>query len=327
MRQRRVTGIEERLAPYADLILRGAGEREDAGERLSPRDDIQLHETGERGNAGERLAPCKDLQLRGASERGRSEKQFTNREDLQLRGAREQGVARGLQGDGGSAPISNRWYQRTSPRYALPEGYERVYAEFGCGRGLFINTLAAADPQGLYIGIEGCKTIVIRGLQKTMAAGLKNIRYIDAFVNNAESAFGAGALHGIFLNFSDPWPKERHADRRLTAPAKAANYYHILAPGGFVSLKTDSEAFFRYSLAAFADAGFRVVCDPGGNGSTACDSGSTVCDNGIPACPGTPAIPDNADIASRAAQTPTEYELKFRDLGKPIYHFTALKNV
>jgi len=236
MRQRRVTGIEERLAPYADLVLGGDGE--------PPPPQIENPATG--GHA--------------------------------------------------------RWYERTSPRFLPLRGYEYVYIELGCGRGKFINTLAAEDPESLYIGVEGCKTIVIRGLEKTRAAGLKNVRYIDNFINDPVAAFGEDALSGLFLNFSDPWPKERHADRRLTAPAKAEGYFRALKSGGFVSLKTDGEAFFKYSLATFTSAGF-AIAEP------------------------SPCIlsPRLADIAERAAATPTEYELKFRAAGLPVFRFTAVK--
>ena len=220
MRQRRVTGIEERLAPYADLILSGDNE-----------------------------------------------------------------IDRNM-----------RWYQRSSPRYILPAGFERIYAEFGCGRGLFINNLAAEDPGGLYIGIEGCKTIVIRALEKTRAAEHNNVRYIDGFVNDAESAFDKESLSGVFLNFSDPWPKDRHADRRLTSPGKAEKYLRVLKEGGFVSFKADGEEFFNYSLKTFTEAGFHIT-------GTACED----------------------HIAERAKETPTEYELKFRAQGRPIYQFTAVK--
>jgi len=236
MRQRRVTGIEERLAPYADLILIGDGGKP------SP---LRHPATG----------------------------------------------------------WYERWYQRTSPRFSSPDIYEHTYVELGCGRGKFINALAAEDPEGLYIGVEGCKTIIIRGLEKTREAGLNNVRYIDAFVNDAEAAFGEGALDGVFLNFSDPWPKARHADRRLSAPAKTTGYYSALKGGGFVSLKTDGEEFYKYSLAAFTAAGFIIA---------------------VPACD-IAAAGAGMKVAERAAATPTEYELKFRALGRPIYHFTAIK--
>jgi len=185
----------------------------------------------------------------------------------------------------------------------MPEGFNRVYAEIGCGRGLFINEMAAADPEGLYIGVEGCKTIVIRAIEKSSKASIDNVRYIDSFINDAEAAFGEETLSGIFLNFSDPWPKDRHADRRLTAPAKTCKYYRVLKEGGFVSLKTDGEAFFNYSLKTFAESGFNIA-------GAVCDIATAGCDT---------------VITERAAATPTEYELKFRAEGRPVYQFTAMK--
>ena len=187
-----------------------------------------------------------------------------------------------------------RWYQRSSPRYIFPEGYERTYVEFGCGRGHFINEMAAKDLEALYIGVEGCKTVVVKALAKTRAAGFANIRYIDAFINDADAAFEEGSLDGVFLNFSDPWPKERHASRRLTAPEKACAYLRILKPGGIAVFKTDSEKFFKYSITSFIEAGFKIV-----------DLSN--------------------EVADRAVSTPTEYELRFRSLGQPVYHFKALK--
>jgi len=163
--------------------------------------------------------------------------------------------------------------------------------------------MAAEDPEGLYIGVEGCKTIIIRAIEKTKAASLLNTRYIDSFVNDAGAAFGENALAGIFLNFSDPWPKDRHADRRLTAPSKAEAYCRVLSPGGFVSLKTDGKDFFEYSMESFADAGFSIA-------GSSCEIAKNI---------------NEKDIAERAFLTPTEYELKFRSEGKSIYHFTALK--
>ena len=236
MRQRHVNGIDEKLAGYADLILRPATD-------------------------------CPSVQLLPS---GR--------------------------------PV--RWYQRTSQLYQIPEGYERIYAEFGCGRGRFISAMAAGDPEALYIGIEGCKTIVAKAMAKAKAADSKNIRFIDSFINDAGTAFEEDSLSGLFLNFSDPWPKDRHEDRRLTAPAKAKAYLRILKPGGFVLLKTDGEAFFKYSLASFAGAGFQIagcVCE------IAKEAG---CD---------------MTIIERAIATPTEYEERFRALDQPIYRFLAYK--
>ena len=262
MRQRRVKGIEERMEPYAYLLLRGAG-----AVRTSPREDVRPSPQGD-------IRPS-PLEAEGdeTASPGKAEQRHM------------------------------RWYLRRSPLYELPEGYARVYVEFGCGRGRFINAMAAADPDALYIGVEGCKTILISALAKTHEAAIPNVRYIDAFINDPDSAFAEDSLAGVFLNFSDPWPKDRHADRRLTAPAKAVAYRRILMPGGFASVKTDSEGFFTYSLGTFSKAGFRIA--------------GSVCEIANSADGG-------AELVARAAATPTEYELRFRSEGLQIYQFTVL---
>ena len=235
----------------------------------------------------------------------------------------------------GGAGYAVRWYQRGSGRYKLPEGFARTYVEFGCGRGRFIGAMAEADPEGLYIGVEGCKTIVLRALEKTRAAELTNVRYIDAFINDATGAFAENSVDGVFLNFSDPWPKDRHADRRLTAPKKAEAYLRILKPGGFVCFKTDGEAFFDYSLRTFTEAGFHIgpaTRDLWHDQYCTIDDSKAGILMGAEAAEkmdGASKGPQSAakgDIITRAAATLTEYELRFRAIGQPIFHFAATKN-
>ena len=200
-----------------------------------------------------------------------------------------------------------RWYQRGSGLYGISNIRPRVFVEFGCGRGLFINTLAAEDAKSLYIGAEGCKTIVYKALRNTRSNGLTNVRYIDTFINNAAEAFEENSLDGIFLNFSDPWPKDRHAERRLTAPRKAGSYLRILKPEGFVTFKTDGEDFFDYSHGTFKEAGFSIE----------------YASRDLPSR--RELLPSADDIATLALNTPTEYELRFRALKLPIYAFIAKK--
>jgi len=189
--------------------------------------------------------------------------------------------------------------------------------------------MAAEDPEGLYIGIEGCKTIIISAIEKTRSAGLQNVRYIDAFVNDAASAFAECSLAGVFLNFSDPWPKDRHADRRLTAPAKAESYFHILKPSGFASVKTDHEALFKYSLDTFAGAGFHIeiftrdLAGSAGHAGPVDHADPAARSTGAASEPGQAANTKAADASMRAAATPTEYEKRFRSLGQRIFYFKA----
>jgi tRNA (guanine-N7-)-methyltransferase len=293
MRQRRVTGIEERLAPYSAFILKPVN-CESADCASDPLRFDETHSAASNANNSARWSSklaftCRVLP---ANPKLASLKQLYLRRHSSVK-MRVSAEARCIVYRCDPQEYHLRWYERASDLYEIPKGFDRVYVEFGCGRGKFINTLAEKDPDGLYIGIEGCKTIVLRAIQKTHASGLQNLFYIDSFINDAAAAFKEETLDGIFLNFSDPWPKVRHAERRLTAPAKAASYKRVLKPGGIVILKTDSEDLFEYSLKSFEDAGFNID------------------------------EYNSNDVVAIAIATPTEYEEKYRALGRPVYSFIA----
>ncbi len=86
-----------------------------------------------------------------------------------------------------------------------------IYAEFGCGKGKFIMTLAEQNPDRNYIAIEGRGSIILRALEKAAKEELKNIVFVKEYIKDAAEYFCDGELSGIYLNFSDPWPKDRHA--------------------------------------------------------------------------------------------------------------------
>jgi tRNA (guanine-N7-)-methyltransferase len=215
-----------------------------------------------------------------------------------------------------AASHPGRWYERETPRYVIPEGFADapLFVEFGCGKGDFLNALAgspeAVQTGALMIGIEGGGSIILPALRKTAEAGLPNVRYINHYVNDASKAFAPASLGGIFLNFSDPWPKDRHADRRPTAPTKAAAYLSVLKPSGFAVLKTDGKALYEYSLDTFRAAGFTIVCQ-----TDNLETRQSVC----PTAP----VPE---MALAGAATQTEYERRFRGLGCPISCFIALRS-
>jgi tRNA (guanine-N(7)-)-methyltransferase len=244
-----------------------------------------------------------------------------------------------------------RWYERETPRYVIPEDFAHasVFVEFGCGKGDFINALAgspeAEQTGALMIGVEGGGSIILPALRKTAEAGLPNVRYINHYVNDASKAFAPASLGGIFLNFSDPWPKDRHADRRLTAPAKAAAYLSVLKPSGFAVLKTDGKALYEYSLETFRAAGFAIVyqtdnletrqgaCPPVPETDNRDPENST-----IVTAPGARSHANHVlsfseekipvgihKMALAGAATQTEYERRFRSLGYPISCFIAIR--
>ena len=172
-----------------------------------------------------------------------------------------------------------------------------LYLEIGCGRGDFLLQQAQEHPENDYIGIEGQASVVLRAMEKAAAAGektaagaLPNLRFVCAFVNSMEELFQPGSLSGIYLNFSDPWPKSRHAKRRLTYRDRLQDYARALRSGGFIAVKTDNDALFDFTLEEIEFCGW---------------------------------TPEEMSRDLHASQLParlvmTEYEKKFRAAGKNI---------
>lgn len=134
-----------------------------------------------------------------------------------------------------------------------------IEIEIGMGKGKFIMELARMNPAVNYIGIERYPSVLLRALQKRSAMELNNIYFMCVDARNLAAIFGLGEVNRIFLNFSDPWPKERHAKRRLTSPEFMQVYDQILKPDGVVEFKTDNRELFDYSLAAISQTGWKVT--------------------------------------------------------------------
>lgn len=133
-----------------------------------------------------------------------------------------------------------------------------IYVEIGCGKGRFITETALAFPDMFFIGIEREPAALVMALEKAMEAELSNILFISLDAADIEKFFEAGEVSGIYLNFSDPWHKNRQAKRRLTHGGFLEKYNTVLKENGWVYLKTDKEKFFEYSLNSFSDFGFRL---------------------------------------------------------------------
>lgn len=109
-----------------------------------------------------------------------------------------------------------------------------------------------------YIGIERYSSVLLRGLQKRAELELDNIFFMCIDAKTLADVFAPGEVNRIYLNFSDPWPKDRHAKRRLTSPEFMAVYDSVLAPEGMVEFKTDNRGLFDYSLESIPAAGWTV---------------------------------------------------------------------
>ncbi|MDD6190461.1 MAG: tRNA (guanosine(46)-N7)-methyltransferase TrmB [Firmicutes bacterium] len=124
-----------------------------------------------------------------------------------------------------------------------------LYVEIGCGKGKFAVKKAADNPEDRFVAIEGQGTVMLRALAKAEEAGLPgNLRFTLAFVNGMEALFEESSLAGVYLNFSDPWPKARHEKRRLTYWERLLDYAWAVRNGGFIEIKTDNDSLFEFTI-------------------------------------------------------------------------------
>ena len=133
-----------------------------------------------------------------------------------------------------------------------------LHMEIGCGKGRFITTLASLNPDIHYIASEMIANIIVLAAEKAKEMELKNIRFVSGNVQYMADAIPNGSVDRIYLNFSDPWPKDRHAKRRLTHKNFLDLYEKLLTPGGEVHFKTDNRALFDFSLESFRENGWEL---------------------------------------------------------------------
>lgn len=134
-----------------------------------------------------------------------------------------------------------------------------IRIEIGMGKGRFIMDLARVNPNINYLGIEKYSSVLIRGIQKLEADPLPNIYFIRMEAEEITSVFAKGEVDRIYLNFSDPWPKDRHAKRRLPSREFLRRYDEILIPDGVIEFKTDNHDLFQFALAELAPAGWKLL--------------------------------------------------------------------
>ena len=177
----------------------------------------------------------------------------------------------------------------------LLDGCEEVRLELGCGKGRFTVETAKAEPEVLFVAVERVADAMVMAMERAQELGLENVRFIDADARGVTDWFAPGEVNRVYLNFSDPWPSNRQAKRRLTHPDFLRLYAAVLAPGGEIHFKTDNRDLFEWSLFQFPKAGYTlrdVTRDLHANGV-----------NGVM----------------------TDYEEKFYSEGKPICRCVAVK--
>ena len=173
-----------------------------------------------------------------------------------------------------------------------------IEIEVGMGKGKFIMDLAAAHPDVNYLGIERYSSVLLRALQKRAERDLSNIFFLCIHAKEMADYFAPGEVSRIYLNFSDPWPKDRHAKRRLTSPVFMEVYDSILKPDGVIEFKTDNRGLFEYSLESIPAAGWDILAHTFDL--------------------------HRSDMAE--GNVMTEYETKFASEGKPICKLVASRS-
>lgn len=170
-----------------------------------------------------------------------------------------------------------------------------VEIEVGMGKGRFIMELAALHPEINYIGIERYSSVLLRALQKREELELPNIYFMCVDAAKLHEIFAPEEISRIYLNFSDPWPKDRHARRRLTSPDFMKVYDQILKKDGQVEFKTDNQGLFSYSLESIPESGWTITASTRDL--------------------------HHSDMAE--GNVMTEYEEKFSSMGNPICKLIA----
>lgn len=170
-----------------------------------------------------------------------------------------------------------------------------IHIEIGCGKGNFVTGMAKLYPDVNFIAIEKVEDVIVMAMEKAVDAGLTNVLFMDMDAERIEDFFEFGEIKRIYLNFSDPWKKNKQAKRRLTHKNFLDRYKKVLREGDYIWFKTDNRNLFEFSLNSFAQENYKlenITLDLHNSGF----EGNVV----------------------------TEYEQRFLDEGAPIYRLEAV---
>lgn len=176
-----------------------------------------------------------------------------------------------------------------------------IHIEIGMGKGRFLMDMARMHPFINYIGIEKYSSVLLRAIQKMEKeeSPLPNVRFIRMDAESIEAVFSEGEVGRIYLNFSDPWPKDRHAKRRLPSREFLARYDKILEKAGWLEFKTDNADLFHFALGELEPAGWKAL--------------------GV-------SYDLHRDEKMGKDNVMTEYEERFSALGNPIYKYVIARD-
>ncbi len=166
--------------------------------------------------------------------------------------------------------------------------------EIGMGKGRFIMDQARLHPEYNYIGIEKYSTVLLRAIQKMEEEPLPNVTFIRMDAEEITDVFEKGEVDLIYLNFSDPWPKDRHAKRRLPSRQFLERYDVILKDGGVIEFKTDNKELFTFAEEEVKESKWKIKAIT---------------------------YDLHNDAVMMEGNVMTEYEEKFSSKGNPIYKY------
>ncbi len=133
-----------------------------------------------------------------------------------------------------------------------------IRLEIGCGKGDFVKGMAENNPDINFIAIEKATDIIVLALEKINQANLSNVRFVNCDAEILPEIFPEEMFDTVYINFCDPWPKKRHAKRRLTSPTFLETFKKILKRNGSIHFKTDNRPLFDYSLETFPESGYTL---------------------------------------------------------------------
>lgn len=169
-----------------------------------------------------------------------------------------------------------------------------IHIEVGMGKGKFMMGMAKAHPEINYIGIEMYSSVLYRAVQKLELEPLNNLKFILLDAKDIAEVFDKGEVDRIYLNFSDPWPKDRHAKRRLPSRQFLSRFDQILKSDGVIEFKTDNKDLFTFAEEEVEPAGWKIL-------EITYDL--------------------HNDEKMAEGNIMTEYEEKFSSMGNPIYKY------
>ncbi len=153
------------------------------------------------------------------------------------------------------------WPLQSSSLEGIPRRtrFDEVRLDLGCGKGAFIAEAAQREPHVLFVGMDAEPLCIAYTAQRIVEEGLRNAVVVPGKGSSVSKAFGVGELACIHINFPTPYPRKKEAHKRLVLLERLLEYRKVLAPGGTVRLRTDSQPLRDFALTQFDLAGYDIV--------------------------------------------------------------------